>query len=109
MDKLTGEELLQLLETYSEKRNKIFIPSSHDDKLANTVVAYFKRNYDYDILIKCIKRYLVKSKGIDVSLDEFVKQLTIISEEVVGEIKDAEETKELLKKTRERMEGYKRV
>jgi hypothetical protein len=93
-----------LLEEYSELRNKIFIPSDHDIKLANTVLRFFERNYDSDIMVRCMKRYLVKSKEIAVSLDDFTKRLTGLCDEVVAERRSREEIAELLAKTKERME-----
>lgn len=106
LNEVTGEKFLQLLEEFSEKKNKIFIPSSHDERLSETVVKYFKRNYDYDIMIRCVKRYLMLTKDVSVSLDDFVKKLTLICDEVVLDINTRRQTKELLQKTKDRMEGF---
>jgi len=90
LERITGEQFLELLEEYSELRNKIFVPSDHDVKLATTVVKFFERNYDSDIMVRCMKRYLVKAKDIAVSLDDFVRRLTMLCDELVAERRSRE-------------------
>lgn len=82
------------------------MPSEHDEKLAANVLRFFRRQYDQEVMTLCVKRYVRDSKEIGVSLDDFVKRLTTITDAVAIERDSRRETQKLLQETKERMEGF---
>jgi hypothetical protein len=105
-DKVTSESLRLYFQKSSESKNKIFVESATDEKNGNNIAAYFNNNkLSIDFCKDCINFYIENSKGVGVSLADFVLQLSYIREVVESLAKDRASVKEIMKRTQERMEG----
>lgn len=95
---------MNLLVTLGEKKNKVFIPSDYDIRIADGLVRMFIKNNDDDIVEDCIKKYILSSPDIAFSINDFATRLTGIYKEIKDQKRSKDEVNKLLAETRKRME-----
>ncbi len=104
MENPTGEALVNLLITLGEKKNKVFLPSDYDNRIADGLVRMFQHDHNEELIETCVKKYILSSKEIAFSLNDFAMRLTGIYEAVKTQYAHEQEMKKLLRETKERME-----
>lgn len=102
---VTGTHLKKLFQNYSKTNSKIFLESVTDDKIANNIASFFSDKEDGESkLRKCIQHYIEHNIGVGVTLTDFVHQLDIIIVEVQELEAYEKQLKEVLLRTKKRME-----
>jgi len=99
--KITGEDLINLFKTCSEKYSKLFIPDSpRQDDVADSLA----RHYDGDLLEKAVMWYIESRPGPFLIFD-----FAIESRDIVEKVKYESEAKsrfqDIVEETRKRMEN----
>jgi len=99
--KITGEDLINLFKTYSEKSSKLFIP---DSPRQNDVADSLAKHYDGELLQKAVVWYIDNRPGPFLVFD-----FAIESREMVDKVKYESEAKsrfqDIVEETRKRMES----
>jgi len=98
--KVTGESLIDLFKSYSEKSHKLFIPDSpRQDQVADSLAAH----YDGELLQKAVMWYIDNRPGPFLVFDFAVE-----SRDMVEKVKYENEAKsrfqDIVAETRKRME-----
>jgi hypothetical protein len=99
--KLTGESLIDLFRSYSEKSHKLFIPDSpRQDQVADSLA----KHYDGELLQKAVMWYIDNRPGPFLIFDFAVE-----SRDMVEKVKYENEAKsrfeDIVAETRKRMEN----
>jgi len=99
--KLTGESLIDLFKSYSEKSSKLFIPDSpRQDQVADSLA----KHYDGELLQKAVKWYIDNRPG-----PFLIFEFAVESREMVEKVKHESEAKsrfqDIVAETRKRMEN----
>jgi len=95
---------MNLLVTLGEKKNRVFLPSDYDLRIAAGLERMFIKNHDDDLIEECIKKYILSSNEITFSISDFATRLTGIYKDLKDGKKSREQMNKLLAETKERME-----
>jgi len=101
MMKLTGESLIDLFKTCSEKSHKLFIPDSpRQEQVADSLA----KHYDGELLEKAVKWYIENRTG-PFLVFEFAVESRGIVEKVQYESEAKSRFQDIVAETRKRMEN----
>ena len=99
--KLTGESLIDLFKTCSEKSHKLFIPDSpRQDQIADSLV----QHYDAKLLQKAVEWYIESRPGPFLVFDFAVESRDLV-EKVKYENEAKSRFQDIVAETRRRMEN----
>jgi len=99
--KLTGESLINLFKTCSEKSHKLFIPDSpREDQVADSLA----KHYDGELLTKAVEWYIENRPGPFLVFDFAIESRDLV-EKVKYESDAKSRFQDIVAETRKRMEN----
>ena len=104
MTSRTGESLVDFLREQAKDAGKLYFAKETDAENAKSIVEYFNRHHNEEIMDQCVTEYVASEKDAVVTLGGFASKISWIVERIKRDWVSKRKFQELVETTRVRME-----